>query len=731
MKIKILAGTIAVVCGVVAIGVYNTKKQEDHGVTLNTHKDLYQPYIKKAKNIVSKMTLDEKIGQMIVPTTTILIPNPQDAKYLNTLSDKELIIKFGLDKIKKYHIGSVLVGGNDVPFDANDPSLKMWQKIARLAKSQYSGPKGTELLLGTDEVHGNQHVLGSPLFPQNIGLGATHNPKLVREAAKMTAAGTLKSGFNWVYAPTVAIAHDYRWGRAYESFSQDPDVVKTMAYNFVQGMQDVQNKHVTGTLATVKHFIADGRTINGLDEGNAEITDFDELWKTDGAGYRGAINANAGSMMPSYSSLNGIPMHFGGDKGLLKKITTTGIDGYKFDGFVVSDYAAISKAQAKYNMLNKQSKISFIDALSMSINNGVDMIMFGIFNTGIPNHYPKEFLGEQPKNISKNYTEIQNKVAWPRTMEGYNYSNAEDVLKAIKFAVTQHKIPMSRVDQAVTRIIAVKLAMKPSMKPIMNEKIKQTALEAAEQSLVLLKNKDKTLPVKISKIKNVVLMGAYDDIGRQNGGWTILWQGFTGNRWWMPGAYDKEHSGATSTLDGLKSDLPKGTRFITNLKENKLRLSRADTIAVIVLSENPYAEYHGDVANNNPLFTDEHKEPQSKFLGLKFSESQATQIKELKAKGIPIITVIQSGRPMVITAGADKAPLQNSDALIAAWLPGTSGGQAIANTITGKYKLKSFHTFINGKQYSSNTLPFAWPKDMHEVRNHNYSLFKEGYGLNN
>ena len=152
------------------------------------------------------MTLDQKIGQMIVPTRTIFIPNPEYAKYLSTLSDDELIRKFGLDKIKKYHIGSVLVGGNDVPFDANDSSLAMWQKIAKLAKTQYSGPKGIELLLGTDEVHGNQHVLGSSLFTQNIELGARHDLELVKEAARITAAGTLDSGFNWVYVPTVAIA---------------------------------------------------------------------------------------------------------------------------------------------------------------------------------------------------------------------------------------------------------------------------------------------------------------------------------------------------------------------------------------------------------------------------------------------------------------------------------------------------------------------------------------------
>ena len=730
MKKTIIVTTIAL--GILATAaVTYTDKYTTKSFEKEVNKNFYKPYYKKAQAIVSKMTIDEKIGQMIVPTTTILISNPEDAKYLATLSDDELIIKFGLDKIKKYHIGSVLVGGNDVPFDANDPSLAMWQKIARLAKSQYSGPEGTKLLLGTDEVHGNQHVLGSPLFPQNIGLGATHDPKLIKEAARMTAAGTLESGFNWVFAPTVAIAHDYRWGRTYESYSQNPSIVEVIAYNFIDGMQNIQNNHITGTLATVKHFIGDGLTVNGLDEGNTEVTNFDELWNVDGAGYRGAIDANVGSLMPSYSSLNGVPMHFGGDKGLLEKISTTGIYDYKFDGFVVSDYAAISKSQAKYNALNKNSKISFIDSMALEINSGVDIIMFGTDSNGFAKRYPKKFLGKQSKDMPSEYYNVKNKVAWPKTMDGGNYTDAVDMLRAIKFAVKQQKIPMSRIDQAVTRIIAVKLAMKPSMKPIDNEVVKAAALKVAEESMVLLKNDNNTLPINTTKIKNVVLMGAYDDIGRQNGGWTILWQGFTGNQWWKPNSEAKKNSGATSYIEGLENNLSEGTNFITNFNDSKQQLSKDDTVAVVILSEDPYAEFNGDVDNGNPLYLSGHKKPQSKFLGLKFNNRQEAEIKKLKAKGIPIITVIQSGRPMVITDGGDKAPLQNSDALIAAWLPGTSGGQAVANTITGKYKLKSFKASIDGKEYYSNTLPFDWPKNMQEVREHTSSLFKEGYGLTN
>lgn len=728
MKKKLLVGALVassmIACAVAetTIAISNQK---------NTQENFYNPYLEKAKAIVSKMTLDEKIGQMIVPTTTIFIPNRADAKYDEKLSDKEIIRKFGLDKIKKYHIGAVLVGGNDVPFDANDPSLKMWQRIARLAKSQYSGPKGTELILGTDEVHGNQHVLGAPLFPHNIGLGATHNPNLVKEAGRMTAAGTLESGFNWVFAPQVSVPQDYRWGRNYETFSTNPDIVKAMSYSYIDGMQDIQNGYINGTLATVKHFIADGGTYRGIDEGNAKIKDFDKLWEVHGAGYRGAIEADVATLMPSYSSLNGIPMHYGGDKGLLKQFTTTGIDGYKFKGFVVSDYAAVTKSQEKFNLLNKDKQISYVDSIAKVVNAGVDMIMFGTDSNGSASYYPADFLGEQAKDMPAKYYDTPNKTPWPKTMDGGNYTNAIDVLRAIKFTVEQGKIPMSRIDDAVTRIIAVKLALKADMQPIDNSKIKATALKATEESLVLLKNDNNTLPVKSDKIENVVLMGDYDDIGKQCGGWTILWQGFTGNQWWMPGSAAKKHSGAVSYIEGLKHNLPSAKNFITDLSRSNVELDKQNTIAVVVLSEDPYAEFNGDVDNNNPLYVSGHTNPQNKFLGFKLTKQQAKEIKELKAKGIPVITVIQSGRPMVITQGGDRAPLQNSDAMIAAWLPGTSGGQAVANVITGSYKLKSFKTKINGKEYYSNTLSFAWPKNMDEVRNHNYTLFQEDYGLTN
>ena len=700
----------------------------------------YDLYLAQADKIISDMTLYEKLGQMVVPTTTIIIPDSEKAVYSDKMNDEELVKIFGLDKIKKYHIGSLLVGGNDMPFDANDPGIEMWQKIARISQTQYAGPEGTFLLLGTDAVHGNQHIPGLPLIPHNIGMGATHNLELIKETACLAGKSVLFSGFNWIFAPTVAVAYDYRWGRTYESYSSIPELVKEMSKAYVEGVQNINENRITGSLATIKHFIGDGATKDGLDEGNAVTGDFEEFWKDNGAGYEGGIEANAGSLMPSYSSLNGIPMHFGGDWDVLKKFTTTGINGYSFKGFVVSDYAAISKAQAKYNMLNKE-KISFPDALAKSINSGVDMIMIGVFNTSIPDKYNDAFLGKQSDNI-KDYDVIENPLSWEITKEGYNYSGIEGLLKGMKTAVEYGKISMDRINDAVRRVIAVKLAMNARMpKEVDLEKERKLALAAAEQSLVLLKNDKKTIPLKAEKIKNVILMGDYDNIGLQNGGWTITWQGVDNNKYWEFGSEWKKQSGATSIKDGIEISASGNANLIDGIEglniETIDRLEENDTIAIVVLSEVPYAEYKGDIDNDNPLFIDDHTEdcytefPQNRFLGLKFNEQVASKVKMLRKKGIKVITVILSGRPMIITEGGDKAPLNNSDALIAAWLPGTSGGEAVANTIFGSNKLKSVKTKIGDKEYYSNTLPFAWPKNMDEVRNGKYTLFPVGYGLGN
>lgn len=222
-----------------------------------------------------------------------------------------------------------------------------------MANLFYTGPPGTNLLIGTDAVHGDQHVTGTILFPHNIGIGATHNPDLAEKIGFWTKRDVQRTGFNWSYAPTVAVGHDYRWGRLYESYGSNLSVLKTLASRFICALQGiVDDRYLSGILATPKHFIADGDTKKGIDQGDSFKKSLEQCWEQNGAGYEAAVNESAGSIMASYSSLNDIPMHFGGAFNILNRFLHQGIEGsggkiYRFPGFVVSDYVGVSKAAYK------------------------------------------------------------------------------------------------------------------------------------------------------------------------------------------------------------------------------------------------------------------------------------------------------------------------------------------------------------------------------------------------
>ena len=266
------------------------------------------------------------------------------------------------------------------------------------------------------------------------------------------------------------------------------------------------------------------------------------------------------------------------------------------------------------------------------------------------------------------------------------------------------------------------------------------SLEAAEQSLVLLKNEEEILPIQPNLIQHVFLMGAYDDIGSQNGGWTVTWQGQKGNIYWPPFSIEKATSFATSILDGVRTILGVSPNYYLGedqvLSANFNEITSENSIAIVAIAEPPYAEYNGDIDNGNPWYTlgaltgqNIYNSPiQPTFLGVEFTDSEYAAVKYLKNQGIKVVTVLFSGRPTIITKGI-CAPLKPSDAFIAAFLPGTSGGQAIANAIFGRYGFKSVQSKIKKKTYSSNTLPFAWPASMKEVKAHDATLFPVGFGL--
>lgn len=738
--------------------------------------NFYQQYQQQAEEIVAQMSTEQKIGQMILPTFAFLTANRgpdalTEAKAAWYLEPDLLTLGkiCGFEAISKFHIGAVLQDGGPLAYSGDDQTTPQWLKVSQMANLFYTGPAGTNLLLGTDSVHGDQHVTGSILFPHNIGLGATHNKGLIEQIGYWNARNMQSTGFNWSFSPTVAVGYDYRWGRFYECYSANLALIKAFGRHYINGLQGIANQKLSGVLATAKHFIGDGDTQRGTDEGDGFSKSLKKCWKENGAGYEGAVEASVGSIMASYSSLNDIPMHFGGDFDILNQFRNEGIQGkkdkiYRLEGFVVSDYVGVSRAiykclqtANKCHLLDRGTQTRDFHRFARTIARAKKHDSFSSFNSKDPNDLFDLYVRGIAKSVNAGVDMfmIANNAAWfnpfdyekkpPHAMlSPLYYNKIEVVVNALSTALSRGLISQEKLDDAVTRIIRVKLSLAATAPtpPTADEIAAEASisLQAAEQSLVLLKNKQDLLPVQPSTIKNIFLIGAYDDIGSQNGGWTVTWQGQKGNKYWLPGSSEKASSHATSILDGIRSIFGNSVTLYEGedaaLHAKFKNIASENSIAIVAIGEPPYAEYNGDVDNGNPWYTrgalmgENIYMPiiQSKFLGIKFTSQQMKAIKYLKKHGVKIVTVLFSGRPIVITEGR-KAPLPHSNAFIAAFLPGTSGGQAIANAIFGNYGFKSIKNKISHKTYYSNTLPFGWPASMKEVTKHHYTLFPIGYGL--
>lgn len=652
----------------------------------------------EARQIVRRMSLDEKVGQM-------------------TLAPLAMIdLDHASRSVKRTRLGAALPDANWIP--SGGPGLESWRGVARSVSARPVSAGGSKigLLLGTDAVHGNQHVTNSVLFPHNIGLGATHSAPAVKAGAAWTAYDARRSGFNWIYAPTVAVAHDYRWGRTYESLSRDPGLVERLGRAFVTGAQSVRKGSIRGVLATAKHYIGDGDTAQGVDEGKAIVTDMPAFLRDNYPGYRGAIAAGVGSVMVSYSQINGLPMHI--NRNQLTRVLKRGRGGVPrqqpFRGFVVTDFGGVDKAATL-------AGISYPQALTRAINAGIDMVMLSQFSTS-------------------------------------NYKSIAAFQRILMRQVRAGRIPMARINDAVKRILRVKLAMglvkgkrkrssragsRPAA-PRPRGRAVDAARGAAARSLVLLKNDGNTLPVPARRVKKVILLGSHiDDVGSQSGGWTVTWQGQPGNTFWSGAFADPK---ATSLADGLQAvygiGVAGGAFAFRQPSAEFLRdqllggaISAKDTIAVVAIGELPYAEWAGDRDNNNPLYPKFCQAiptvacTESDRMDLEYDPATLAAIHALREGGVKVITVLFSGRPLVITrtpTGAPNpdAPLNQSDAVIAAFLPSTTGGRALANAISGAYR------FGAG---GSNRLPFAWPDSQAQIQDpaalEANPLFPRGFGL--
>ncbi|MFA6469914.1 MAG: glycoside hydrolase family 3 N-terminal domain-containing protein [Bacteroidota bacterium] len=570
----------------------------------------------KVNALLKKMTLDEKLGQM-------------------TQIDYEAVKNTPGDIIK-YSIGSILWGGNS---EIVDLSAKGWascyDSLQNLSeKMRLKVP----ILFGIDAVHGHNNVDGAVIFPHNIALGATNNPSIVEKVAMVTAKEMKGTGIHWAFAPCVAVARNEHWGRTYESFGEDPELVRSLGAAHVRGLQGAMLSDNASALACVKHFVGDGGTTNGKDQGNTEV-DEATLRSIHLPGYIDAINAGAKTIMASYSSWNGNKMH--GSRYLLTDVLKGEL---KFDGFIVSDWNGIDQLSPNYKY-----------AVEQSINAGVDMAM----------------------------------TTSPRG----SFNSYDTFINVLKELVNEKAVSMKRIDDAVRRILKVKFELGMFRQKYSDKKLtaevgsaahRAIGRDAVRQSLVLLKNDNNILPLSKNAKKIVVAGRGSNDIGMQCGGWTIDWQGKMGN----------VISGGTTVLQGVKNAVSMETKI-----EYSVNGSGADSgdIAIVVIGEEPYAEFRGDRQD------------------LTLSTEDALLVETLKSKKAQVIVVLLSGRPLIV-----NSTLEKSNAFIAAWLPGTEGG-GIADVLFGDY-------VPTGK------LPHSWPKTLEQIPinigDKEYApLFPFGFGL--
>ncbi|QUD89802.1 glycoside hydrolase family 3 protein [Phenylobacterium montanum] len=577
----------------------------------------------RVRSILSRMSLEQKVGQMIQGEIKAITPEEAGA----------------------YYLGSILNGGGSPPDGHAHASIDDWRSLADRFRAESLKGGGVPILWGTDAVHGHNNMFGAVLFPHNIALGAANDPGLTEQIGRAVAADVRSSGIDWAFAPTVAVADNPRWGRTYESFSEDPAIVRRLAEAMVRGLQGAPGApdqfgadHV---IATAKHFIGDGATRDGVDQGDAQVSEA-LLRDRYAAGYYGAIRADVQTVMASFSSWNGEKMHV--QKHLLTDVLK---DQMGFDGFVVSDWNAIGQAPGCSNF-----------DCPAAINAGIDMIMA-----------PSDW-----------------KAAY------------ESLLTQAKSGA----VPLSRIDDAVSRILRVKIRAglfeegppstrsgAPRTEAPGGAAERDLARQAVRESLVLLKNRGHVLP--LSPTSHILVVGeAARSIPQQVGGWSLTWQGSE--------TVNADFPGATSLLAGIEQAAKAAGGQAAFSADG--RFEHRPDAAVVVFGEEPYAEGRGDVP-------DLAAPPQA--------EQALAIMKRLKAQGVPVVAVLLSGRPLYVSPELNAA-----DAFVAAWLPGAEG-EGVADML------------FAGPRDFSGRLPFPWPDQPAPPKivdgRPDHALFQIGYGL--
>jgi beta-glucosidase len=580
--------------------------------------------------IVAKMTLAQKIGQMTQPEIKAATP----------------------DDVRRYYLGSVLNGGGSWPDGNKHAHAADW---LALAERYHAASMATDMAVkvpviwGIDAVHGNNNVYGATIFPHNIGLGAAHDPKLIGEIAAATARAVRATGLAWVFGPTLAVVRDDRWGRTYESFSEDPALVKAYAGPYVTGLQGRFGDDAN-VVASIKHFMGDGGTDQGKDRGVTKAGSR-EMMNIHAQGYYSGLQAGAQTVMVSFNSWNDVAA--GVDHGKLhgSRVALTDILKNKlgFDGFVISDWNGIAEVPGCRN-----------DSCPQAVNAGVDMFM-------VPDDW-KAFIANTTRQVEAG------------------------------------EIPLARIDDAVTRILRVKLRAglfdkAPSQNAYAGRdealRARELARRAVRQSLVLLKNEGPALPLK--RGSRILVVGkSADNLSNQTGGWSLTWQG-TANT-------NADFPQADSILAGIRAAAGEG-KVTYSLDGRGVNVADYDAV-VAVIGETPYAEGDGDIG---PAGTLRHSS--------RYPEDLAV-LEAVAGKGKPVVTVFVTGRPLWV-----NDLLNLSDTFVAAWLPG-SEGKGVADLLVAGPKKVDF----------SGTLSFSWPKTVCQTSLNAGSagyapLFKLGYGL--
>ena len=568
------------------------------------YQDSTLPVEERLSDLLSRMTLEEKIGQM-------------------TQVEKGSI---QIKDITTMYIGSILSGGGGSP-PVNTP--EEWAKMVDLYQSMALKTRlGIPMIYGVDAVHGHGNLKGATIFPHNIGLGAAADPDLMERIGRATAEEMIATGIPWNFAPVLAVVQDIRWGRTYESYGQNPALVSELGSAYIRGLQGSATdgsslKDSLVVLATPKHFIGDGGTKWGtsttgdfrIDQGDLQV-DEAELRAIFLPPYQAAVKVGALSVMVSFNSWNGVKMH------AQKYLITDVLKGeLGFQGFVVSDWQAIDQIPGDY----------YSDVVT-SINAGLDMIM-------VPYDYV-QFITNLTQTVEKG------------------------------------DVPMERIDDAVRRILRVKFLLglfeRPNSDPQYLDRVgsaehRDLASQAVRQSLVLLRNQGDLLPLpKDLPLVLVAGLGA-DDIGRQCGGWTIVWQGKSGKI--TPG---------TTILDGIRRAVSSQTEVRFNPRGDFSDLPGKASIGIVIIAEDPYSEGVGDAS------------------ALSLQPADLDIINRLHSQSEKLVVILVSGRPRIL-----PTDLQDWDALVAAWLPGTEG-QGVADVLFGDYPF-------------TGRLSFEWPRNIDQL----------------